>query len=170
MKFIFLDYDGVLLTLRTKFTKPDTACIAALNELLTRTDANIVVTSNWRTTASNEIDRLTWWGTKNAKSLVLGVTPSVRDGTRGDEIQAWLRHWNYTVGKPIPHAKTTSESFVILDDDDDMDDALRPYLVQTDTQVGLTMKDVEKAYRILNAEPTTNNTFCYGKGEDECTP
>ena len=56
---------------------------------------------------------------------------------RGDEIQEWLD--NHEV-----------ESYVILDDINNMLESQQSHLVLTDEIDGLTEKDVEKAIRILN--------------------
>src|SRR5215471_20433158 len=128
-KLVFLDFDGVLncdlsvseLGTRYKFWP---ASIAALNELLSQSGARVVISSTWREH---------WTLSENASSLegagllhgrVVGKT-CVLGGDRGMEIDSWLRSVPYPV-----------ESFVILDDNDDM--AMHGQrLVRVDSKVGL---------------------------------
>ena len=67
---------------------------------------------------------------------VIGKTPR-GDRQRGFEIKEWLDHFRLGV-----------EAFVILDDDSDMEPFMDK-LIQTDSDEGLTMEDVEKALKIL---------------------
>ena len=140
-KLVFLDFDGVLncdisigeLGTRYKFWPPS---IKALNLLLAQSGGRIVISSTWREH---------WTLSENAASLqkagllpgrVVGKT-RVSGGERGLEIDSWL--------KSVPYAV---ESFVILDDKDDM--AMhRQRLVQVDSRCGLSEKDVRQALEIL---------------------
>lgn len=156
MRVIFLDIDGVLVTLES-FTvykvsgshapaHPD--CVKALNRILRETGARIVVSSAWRAPR-----RLGWlrskfaeWGIHAAKSRTIGMTPHLPryNGVvwlgkeRGDEIQAWL------------DAHPEVESFVILDDDADMKH-LMPRLVQSTFEKGLTISHAEQAIAMLSS-------------------
>jgi hypothetical protein len=140
-KLVFLDFDGVLncdlsiseFGTRYKFWP---ASIAALNELLAQSGARVVISSTWREH---------WTLSENAASLeragllpgrVVGKT-SVSGGERGLEIDSWLRSVPYPV-----------ESFVILDDKDDM--AMhRQRLVQVDSKIGLGIKEAHRAIELL---------------------
>jgi len=141
-KIIFLDFDGVLncersvqkLGTRYRFSKP---CIAALNLLLRKTEASIVITSSWRDN---------WTLRENAEFLerdgvlsgrVLGKTPTLEEKPRGIEIDAWLKSAPYTI-----------ESFVIVDDRDDME-MHSDRLVRVDPRVGLTEVLSHRASEIL---------------------
>ena len=68
---------------------------------------------------------------------LIGVTPSLPGRPRGEEIQAWL-----------DGAGTEVESFVILDDHDDMAH-LADRLVRTDSAVGITGEDAGRALGML---------------------
>lgn len=152
MKVIFLDIDGVLVN-RTSFTLPrlkleghtlsyhtaDPSCIALLNRIVAETEARIVVSSVWRGLGMQRIkDIFKAW---DADVQIVGLTAEIRDAIRGVEIQAWL------------DAQADVESFVILDDDSDMDE-LKHRLVETEAMLGLTPADADRAIAILNAPPT----------------
>ena len=66
---------------------------------------------------------------------------AMRSEDRGHEIQTWRDR------SPI-----TSESFVIIDDASEMAHLL-PWLVRTDSELGLTAGDADNAVALLNAHP-----------------
>lgn len=140
MKVIFLDVDGVLNFLGSE-EQILAEKVTLLKKIVDKTQAQIVLSSDWRI----------WWDKKDGDFLelesklkesgltLLDKTPDSRHGYRGAEIYQWIQEWT---GENI-------ESFVILDDRDDM----KPYmdkLVQTSLGTGLTIGDMEKAIRILN--------------------
>lgn len=152
MKVIFLDIDGVLVN-RNSFKLPrlelaehrlsyhtaDPACVFALNRIVIATEARIVVSSVWRGLGMSRIrDIFKAW---EMRAQVIGLTGEIRDAIRGDEIKAWL------------DANSDVQSFVIIDDDNDMGQ-LKHRLVETDCMVGLTEADADRAIAILNAPPT----------------
>jgi hypothetical protein len=114
--------------------------VAALNRILADTGALIVVSSSWRI-GMNVIElreMLKEWG---VVGKVLDKTPVHGFGdNRGDEIAAWLADYEKFRDKP--------ESFVILDDDADMN-GLSPFLVRTLFAAGLTEADADKAIEKL---------------------
>jgi hypothetical protein len=151
MKIVFLDFDGPIipeashLHHRLAEEKAWPPCIAALNHITESTGAQIVVSSAWRAGGLAEMQNLLKsWG---AKAKVAGMTPVIYKSnpdntaahfpTRGEEIAEYL--------KKNPKV----ESFVILDDDNDMDQ-LKPYLVQTPFSTGITEKHANQAIKILN--------------------
>lgn len=144
MQLVFLDIDGVLRNLEALkqhwLAHPD--CVAALNRLTQDSGAVIVVSSSWRGQGRGAVkdiaQRLAQMG---VTGRIVGVTPRLRDAPRGREIAAWLS----THRRPV-------EAFVILDDDADMAE-LGPYLVQTDSDTGLTAADVDRALRLLQDGP-----------------
>lgn len=156
IKIIFLDFDGVLnsqesLDSRAKETGQwpiewiDTKLIARVNQIVEATGAQVVISSSWR--LYYELDWLiNYLNQHGFVGTVIDRTPSRRDlhdirmRDRGDEIKEWMDCFD---PKDI-------ESFVILDDDADMNQLL-PYLVQTDFEVGLTEENVQKAIEMLNA-------------------
>ena len=140
-KIIFLDFDGVLNSelstrkFRTKyrFAKEN---VAALNEILLKTEARFVITSSWREALIlNEIVRfLERDGVLSGR--VAGQTKFLQKA-RGLEIDEWL--------SSVPYAVS---SFVILDDRDDMDPH-RKRLVQINPEVGLSMAEAKRAIEFL---------------------
>lgn len=148
---IFLDIDGVLNS-DTWFAslgrEPngnvddiDPSAVRRLNSLVERTDAKIIISSTWRLfyrrpALQSILSRC------GLKSRIAGVTPTVPNGVRGDEIQSWLN-----VSNLIPGAYSPT-GMVILDDDADMAH-LSPWLVRTSAHVGLTEEDVDRAVDVI---------------------
>jgi len=142
MKIIFLDIDGVLIAFkwfkeRKKFQNFNPECVNALKHIVEQTGAKIVISSTWR------IYPYDWKYLFKAHgldpNLMVGHTPILSD-IRGEEILAWLRDLDWG----------EVESFVILDDYDEMGD-LKDHLVLTDGKIGLTMQDAQRAIEILNS-------------------
>ena len=136
MKVIFLDIDGVLNSINDKFsqTLETQSHLSLLGELVKKTNAKIVLSSSWRGIPS--LRKLVENKMKSINTEVIGATRSL-PGTRGSEIKDWMKD------KDI-------ESFVILDDDKDMDEMTETNLVLTDSNKGLQKEDIEKALKILN--------------------
>jgi hypothetical protein len=148
MKVVFLDFDGPIIPeqshlerrpLKQKAWPP---AITALNRITRTTGAKIVVSSTWRLAGFEDVRRhLRNWG---ASGDVIGITPCGMEeegkeawsATRGQEIAAWLAE----------HPEV--ESFVILDDDRDMEH-LMPFLVHTPFVVGLTESTADRAIEVL---------------------
>jgi hypothetical protein len=152
MKCVFLDFDGVLVN-RASFQPPlkkpgvrvggNPDCVAELNRITNATGAVLVVSSTWRIEGAMRCwEYLREWGVTGA---VFDITPRLQtfkgnicvSAPRGREIQVWLDAQAGDV-----------ESFVILDDDADMEH-LSPHLVQTAFEVGLTRLDADKAIQLL---------------------
>jgi hypothetical protein len=113
----------------------DSACIAVLNEIVTRGHADVVVTSTLRygTTVAELHAMLHAHG---FTGRVVDKTPTIAPGSdRGEEIAAWL-------------AEHAVSGFVIIDDHADMG-ALHTHLVHTDPARGLQPADVPRAITIL---------------------
>ena len=138
MKIIFLDMDGVVNNPRESRGRTlSTKAVELLNKLTEISGANIVISSSWRFTAPLIviIDKLKEYGFRYPER-VIGCTALLENRCRGDEIKLWL--------KQVP-----VESFVILDDCDDMGNLL-PHLVKTDHVLLMQEHDVDKAIQILN--------------------
>ena len=141
MKLIFLDIDGVLINREScmkGFGEVYPPAVAELNRLIENTDAAIVVSSCWRIGRSVP-DLRELLGTWGVRARVIDKTPNHPDGVRGGEIQEWLTEYQ-------KHRYV--ESFVILDDDQDMEELL-PRLVHTNFETGLTAADCAKAKELL---------------------
>jgi len=129
VKVIFLDIDDVLNTqpARERGELFDSVNVEALNYVLDRTTAMIVVTSTWRLcTTSAEWEEILVQAGIRANQRVLGVTPWLEGSCRGAEIAYWLESSLCDVSK-----------YTILDDRDDMDPCSE-HLLQTSPDVGLT--------------------------------
>ena len=151
-KIVFLDIDGVLnnpgcYRIASGAHAPaDPRCIAALNLITDTTGALVVVSSTWRLGGLMFCrEKLTEWG---AHASVVDITPRLIEQnpggrlvvaqTRGAEIGKWL----------LDQERFEIESFVILDDDSDMDGHSNR-LVQTNGAVGLTLQDAARAIQML---------------------
>jgi hypothetical protein len=139
VKIIFLDFDGPLVSRQSRGARAWPSCIAALNRITDTTGARIVVSSTWRMSGKSHVKKLLrQWG---ATGEVVGITPVLESENywepilRGYEIAAWLR-------------RHTADSFVIVDDDDDMAH-LHPHLIRTPPEDGLTERDADRAIAML---------------------
>lgn len=154
-RIVFLDIDGVLndaefLSSRRGARPIDDinpVNVARLSRLLAQAGAEAVLSSSWREHYSVE-EVTSFLRHHGFTGELLGATPSwwrTPDGTlavRGDEIQGWLDGWP---DGDRPHV----ESFVILDDNDDMVH-LSQRLVQTSfDNGGLLDEHVERAVALL---------------------
>ena len=152
-KLVFLDFDGVLDTYKSRYML-DPVLLNRLGYLLGKTGAWIVISSSWRSNnVPDTIDFLTDYDNPRVGSnpfpftdRIVGITPilfTVKDGdidrpaTRGEEIDAYLKNH-------------PCDDYVILDDERDMLPSQWPHLVLINDDIGLTDADVEKATRILN--------------------
>lgn len=144
MKLIFLDIDGVM-NHRTHFVRSrqhwgqefSPLAVRNLREIIKTTGAKIVLSSTWRKEMSlTEIKKM--FSYYDMGRYVIGKTPYLEDHIRGLEIQKWM--------DDEPQIKV--ESFVIIDDDDDMGDLI-PHLVHTSNTHGLSDDKRVEAIRIL---------------------
>lgn len=136
MKVIFLDIDGVLNSRQDRFswTIETDIHFIRLKRIIDKTGAQIVLSSSWRIgDSSKDIvhKRLQQFGMD-----FIDVTPVFGGQHRGREIADWL-------------SKHEVESFVILDDEGDMDELI-DRLVKTDMNIGLQDSDVDKAVHLLS--------------------
>jgi hypothetical protein len=151
MKVLFLDIDGVLNSrewyLRNKENiitnsgfmyrhqeELDPKACALVNELCTEFSLAIVISSTWRRLHTiGEIQMML--ANKGLHAPVIGATPQLRGGFRGQEVDEWL-YDNPGVTK-----------HVILDDDGDFKPE-QP-LVLTNWEHGVRLVDIEKAKELL---------------------
>ena len=136
-RVIFLDIDGVLAPIRRwdRYGDLDPACIEALNEIVARGGADVVVSSTWR--HSKTVAQLqAMLDAEGFSGCVLDKTPTgVPGASRGEEIAVWL-------------ARHVVRGCVIIDDHADMGE-LRSHLVQTRPAHGLQPSDVARAVALL---------------------
>lgn len=164
MKIIFLDIDGVMKSVSStvrqggdrygKMLHPEH--VEALNFILEHTDARIVLSSTYREFMNvKEICQM-FKDCGIPYKYVISKTPALGNGfgdvERGDEIAHWLRHapddaFHYH------GVEMNIESFVVLDDDNDMS-AINPInFVRTNKNYGLTHYEALEVIEILNGEP-----------------
>lgn len=166
MKILFLDIDGVLNSQQWTrkvwvrdgrqmvWLEPLDQCpICTSNlQLLMEScpDLNIVISSSWRRMHSfSELqDMLEHYGIPRER--VLGITPvglydeKGRSCDRGVEIQMWLDKNTKVPEGSVLTPKYEVEDFMIIDDDTDMAHLKETNFLQTDNDLGLTIKDVRK--------------------------
>jgi len=147
MNLIFLDIDGVLNSdlwyqkqhhqTQTLLDHLDPHCVLQLNKVLRRTEAKVVLSSNWRkhhTTAfiTAALQQVGFEGD------LLGTTPDLtsknQDFIRGNEILKWCRENEALLGCRYQSYKT----YAIIDDKNDMLYWQRNHFFQTDRYCGLT--------------------------------
>jgi hypothetical protein len=153
MKLIFLDIDGVLNSGAFYRERPpearlalsdetwwqemiDAEAVARLNRIIAETGANVVISSSWRIVLDAGALRSVLKAC-GFEGEIIGVTDQLVEGTRGDEIVAWLAHTAHDV-----------EAFAILDDDEDMGE-LVGRLIRTTWELGLQDEHVERALELL---------------------
>lgn len=161
MKTVFLDVDGVInsedyalyrfygnkLTLDEYF---DERPIVLLNYIIEQTGAKVVLSSSWRGDLENTEKRLKAGGFKYD---IFDITPYEPNRYRGKEIKMWIDKYEKD-HEPL-------ESYVILDDDNDMLPEQENSFVQCDFQHGLTCKEAYKAIDILNNGNCTAFAFIH---------
>lgn len=166
MKIIFLDIDGVL----THYKCGNNLCqenINSLGKIIEATEAKIVITSSWRrfkfeeTLAILSNTKETHEADFKFVDEIIGQTQRLfcfaledRDHhyklPRGCEIQRWLRENVHKFG---------ITNYVIIDDDHDMLLEQYNHFVQTNDEIGLTDKNVDKAIRILTSKKHESTTY-----------
>jgi len=163
-KIIFLDIDGVINTKEwhSKMTKDtpkdeygyafDPIAVANLAHIIDKTGADIVISSSWKFYGVPKLREM--WKKRNLPGTILDITPNTISDEmllnanldefqlgvcRGNEIKEWLsRH------------EDIISSYVIIDDFDDMLSEQEDHVVLTESLIGITEWDAEKAIKILN--------------------
>lgn len=136
MKYIFLDFDGVLndhMTFENGYTGTKQSCVRVLNDVLREhPNVKLVISSSWRYLVLN--GQMTLKGFEslmlthgiNAHNRVTGTTREDRGGdTRYEQIQDWLK-----TNDP------SCQSWISLDDNYLSDD---PRCVLTNGRTGLCL-------------------------------
>jgi len=152
MKVIFLDIDGVLNSRKSMIAKrfagvplqfvmlPAKCHVKQLCYILQKTDAKLVISSTWRKHYTVHLLSEIFYLCGMRDFDIIGFTPELFGKQRGTEIQSWLN-----ANKNVYDI----ENFVILDDDSDMG-KLRPHLIKTSFESGLTHNDANRAIDFLN--------------------
>lgn len=154
MKVIFLDIDGVLnherhykwlmetdeptlLQSVYPYSEFNPKSCRLLMDIIRETGAQIVVSSSWRLDGENRLNSLfKFFGLPR----IYDITPCLNTA-RGIEIGAWL----------AAHPEVTN--YVILDDDEDMNDEQKPFFIKTNPyEDGLNEACKDKAIELLNVD------------------
>lgn len=163
-KVIFLDIDGVLNTkeFHSKMTKDtprdefgyafDPVAVSNLAHIIEETGAVIVISSSWKFYGVTRLREM--WKLRNLPGRVLDITlNTISDDIllnanleemelgvcRGNEIKEWLSKHQGKVS-----------NYVIIDDFDDLLPEQEDHAVITNTLIGITEWDANKAIMILN--------------------
>jgi thiol-disulfide isomerase/thioredoxin len=167
LKFVFLDVDGVLNS--RQYFRSDTYKVEQFNAGMTEeeTDFSIgvgqlgaphierlnrlvqpgvvfILSSTWRVLYKLDLMQQ-MLEAKGFKGKLSGRTPSFNDGPRGREIAAWIEA---ELGIEIASGELAWPTFVIFDDDQDMD-RLRGRYIQTTYEAGLQDEHVDRAIAML---------------------
>ena len=139
MKVIFLDVDGVLnnfdLIRLNGFDYIDDAMVRVLAGVVTRTGADIVLSSFWRLDPRDR--SLVDAALKRHGMFVSDRTPSM-PGPRAVEISSWLR------------VNPEVERYAIVDDDEEAGVGMDHSFFQTYAEVGITAQVAERIVSHLN--------------------
>ena len=148
VKIIFLDIDGVLKRVQDKGINP--IFVANIKELIEKTGAKIVISSDWRYNGmdfikkylpdikEHIIDLTPSFDIKKSEDVILDLYVAV---PRGFEIREWMNNY-------ISREHYVS-NYVIIDDSQDMLYGQRDNYVQIDQTKGFDKKCLEKALSIL---------------------
>jgi len=167
MKVIFLDVDGVLNSDRSIFALPmreiypgdyrfnylvskaDPVAIAILNRITKETGAVLVgSTSNRKVLGFDGLEHAL--KEMGVDAPLYDITPSLNE-KRGVEIDVWIDDHN-----KVAQGNAKVESFVILDDSNDMLPSQQENFVRVNPAMGLSFPDMRKAIEILTgSSPTT---------------
>lgn len=162
-KFVFLDFDGVMDTMRYDnwliregFPEADKygvlfdpQCINNLDLIISATGAEIVITSSWKDWMTyGQLSEM--WGERNLPGFLLDVTPTCSHH-RGGEIKKWLELFS-------EYSKNEYYQYIIIDDLGEMDFNIeqRKHLIQVDPYFGLDEDATARAIEILNSDVPAN--------------
>ena len=148
-KIIFLDIDGVLnhvghavafegQQICYRACSIDSVALGMLKWVCNVTDAKIVISSTWRMQGTDWIAGV-FEGHGWMLPPIIGRTPSNHGygGHRGTQIKQWLDE------------NPDVQSYVIIDDDSDMNEDQKPFFVHTDPNLGFTLYDAINCVDIL---------------------
>ena len=153
---IYLDIDGVMVPasswrkleiLEDGFPEFSLRATDALNKIIARTDADIILTTSHKHTFTLE----GWMEIFKRRNIIVNnirrLPENTSNLTRKQELLEWFTPENYT------------EKFIIIDDDKSLNglpEILKSKLVQTSGSVGLTDYLADEALIIIERTETTN--------------
>ena len=117
----------------------DPSAVENLRLIIDNTDAAIVISSSWR--YAHRLGSLRMmWEVRELPGEIIGTIPcGATYISRGEDIECWLDKY----GRP---------DYVIIDDLDDFSPAQHDRYIETNTIVGITDADAQKAIEILNSK------------------
>ena len=149
MKILFLDFDGVINSVRSatafggfpwniapeSLKLFDPVSLSLIRKLCSENDIKIVISSTWRKCFTCE-------ALAEALQLPIIDTTIIRysEKSRGEEIKEWL----------VNHPEITD--YVIIDDDSDMLEEQKPRFVHTNPYDGLRWQDYLKIKKLFKLE------------------
>ena len=151
LKIIFLDIDGVMQStssmIRTRFGGGflHGEHVNALNWIIEKTDAYVVLTSTYRVGATIRDIKQAFMDNGVRSDRVVSMTP-VLGTNRGAEIADWLNTRKVKGDYEI-------EQYVVIDDGNDMAGINWGMFINTDADYGLTYVEAERAINLLNGKP-----------------
>jgi hypothetical protein len=165
LSIIFLDIDGVLnkglvysnspqedVIINKHYGWMNRSLIENFNELISETNAHIVVSSSWRYDTLNKNQRML--SAFNINGKVIGQTPELsHESCRGDEIKAWLKSNEKLIGKTY----TQFTDYIILDDCECVLTEQLPFFLKTDPYVGFSKEKQLVAMRYLKNSNLKSN-------------
>lgn len=152
IKIIFLDFDGVLITVTDK--KFNMRNVDNLNELIRKTGAKIVVTSDWK--RDHDFDFIKKTLTDNGvRGEIIDITPNytIKETDtikvpRGVEIESWISNYNTFDGENLKAVV----NYVILDDHMDMLIYQLDHFIEIEQSKGFDGKALKDALDILTKD------------------
>jgi hypothetical protein len=152
IKIIFLDFDGVLISVTDK--KFNMRNVDNLNELIRKTDAKIVVTSDWK--RDHDFDFIKKTLTDNGvRGEIIDITPNytIKETDtikvpRGTEIESWITKYNTFDGENLKAVV----NYVILDDHMDMLVYQLDHFIEIEQSKGFDGKALKDALDILTKD------------------
>ncbi len=153
-KIIFLDIDGVLNSNRSfialkdcDVSELDPIAVGMLQELVKRTNAEIVISSTWRLGKDLNYFRSIFAQYDWKDFPIIGMTPNLRNHGRsvwrGEEVQAWITEFEKDRICKI-------KKYICLDDDGDFEPSIP--LVQTCGKNGFSFENFQIALHLLDPE------------------
>lgn len=158
IKVIFLDIDGVLIPVSgTGNNGFNGRNIDNLNELIKKTGAKIVISSDWRDKGIDYVKNVLY--NSGVRGDIIGMTPRFKINDeiygeikvpRGLEIQKWIEKFNSFDGKNLDYVL----NYVILDDHMDMLVEQLDHMIEIDQSKGFDGKALKDALTILEKDET----------------
>lgn len=158
IKVVFLDIDGVLIPVSGNGNQGfNGRNIDNLNELIRKTGAKIVISSDWRDKGIEYVKEKLY--NAGIKGEIIDMTPRFKiihdvygdvKVPRGLEIQEWIEHYNTFDGENLIYVS----NYVILDDHMDMLVEQLDHMIEIDQSKGLDGKALKEALKILERDET----------------